>query len=63
MEYIVGYFRTKESREKYVAQLGKDVKVRRLGKGKRRYIKFWSENTPPCDKTIVSQPKLFEDEC
>lgn len=47
MEYIIGYFPTGESREEYIAQLGKDVKVRRLGRGKRRYIKFQSENTPP----------------
>lgn len=61
MEYIIGYFPTGESREEYIAQLGKDVKVRRLGRGKRRYIKFQSENTPPsCDKVIISQPKLFD---
>ena len=47
MEYIIGYFPTKESIEEYIERLGRDVKVRRYGRGKRRYIKFQSENTPP----------------
>ena len=45
--YIVGYFQNKSEMEEYIARLDASVNVKRLGKGKKRYIEFVSGVTPP----------------